>query len=40
MSNFAAAPEAVKVMMGFQMIVGRLGIYSILLVFILYRKRA
>ena len=39
MSSFAAAPEAVKVLMGFQMIVGRLGIYSILLVFILYRKR-
>ena len=40
MSNFAAAPELVKILMGFQMIVGRLGIYSILLVFILYRKRA
>ena len=39
MSSFAAAPEAVKVLMGFQMIVGRLGIYSILLVFVLYRKR-
>ncbi len=40
MSNFAMAPEAVKVLMGFQMIIGRLGIYSILLVFVLYRKRA
>ena len=40
MSSFAAAPEAVKVLMGFQMIIGRLGIYSILLVFVLYRKRA
>ena len=40
MSSFAAAPEAMKVLMGIQMIIGRLGIYSILLVFILYRKRA
>ena len=40
MSNFSGAPEAVKVLMGGQMIIGRLGIYSILLVFILYRKRA
>lgn len=40
MSNFSMAPEAVKVLMGFQMIIGRLGIYSILLVFVLYRKRA
>ena len=40
MSNFSAAPELAKVLMGGQMIVGRLGIYSILLVFILYRKRA
>lgn len=40
MSNFSAAPELAKVLMGIQMIVGRLGIYSILLVFILYRKRA
>ena len=40
MSSFAAAPEMVKVLMGFQMIIGRLGIYSILLVFVLYRKRA
>ncbi len=40
MSNFSAAPEAMKLLMGGQMIIGRLGIYSILLVFILYRKRA
>ena len=40
MSSFATAPEAVKVLMGFQMIIGRLGIYSILLVFVLYRKSA
>jgi trk system potassium uptake protein TrkH len=40
MSSFAAAPEAIKVLMGIQMIIGRLGIYSILLVFVLYRKRA
>ena len=40
MSSFAAAPELAKVLMGIQMIVGRLGIYSILLVFILYRKSA
>ena len=40
MSSFAEAPELAKVLMGGQMIIGRLGIYSILLVFILYRKRA
>lgn len=40
MSSFATAPELAKVLMGIQMIIGRLGIYSILLVFILYRKRA
>ena len=40
MSSFAGAPELAKVLMGGQMIIGRLGIYSILLVFILYRKRA
>ena len=39
MSSFSAAPEMVKVLMGIQMIIGRLGIYSILLVFVLYRKR-
>ena len=40
MSSFASAPELAKILMGVQMIIGRLGIYSILLVFILYRKRA
>ena len=40
MSNFSTAPELAKVLMGIQMIIGRLGIYSILLVFVLYRKRA
>lgn len=40
MDSFAAAPELVKILMGIQMIIGRLGIYSVLLVFILYRKRA
>ena len=40
MDSFASAPELAKVLMGIQMIIGRLGIYSILLVFILYRKRA
>ena len=40
MDSFSAAPELAKVLMGIQMIIGRLGIYSILLVFILYRKRA
>ncbi len=40
MSNFSTAPELAKVLMGTQMIIGRLGIYSILLVFVLYRKRA
>lgn len=40
MSSFSAAPELAKVLMGVQMVIGRLGIYSILLVFVLYRKRA
>ena len=40
MASFSSAPELAKVLMGIQMIIGRLGIYSILLVFILYRKRA
>ena len=40
MSTFAGAPELAKVLMGIQMIIGRLGIYSILLIFIIYRKRA
>lgn len=40
MSSFAAAPAFAKLLMGLQMIVGRLGIYSILLVFVLYRRRA
>ncbi len=40
MSSFAGAPELAKVLMGIQMIIGRLGIYSILLIFIIYRKRA
>lgn len=40
MSNFASAPAFAKLLMGLQMIVGRLGIYSILLVFVLYRRRA
>lgn len=40
MDSFASAPELAKILMGGQMIIGRLGIYSILLVFILYRKRA
>jgi len=40
MSSFSAAPAFAKLLMGLQMIVGRLGIYSILLVFVLYRRRA
>ncbi|MBQ0024393.1 MAG: TrkH family potassium uptake protein [Bacteroidales bacterium] len=39
MSSFADVPAVAKVLMGLQMIIGRLGIYSILLVFFLYRKR-
>lgn len=40
MSSFSAAPEFAKFLMGIQMIIGRLGIYSVLLIFVLYRKRA
>lgn len=39
MSNYSAVPAAAKIIMGFQMIVGRLGIYSVLLIFILFRRR-
>ena len=38
MSTFACAPEVAKLMMGVQMIVGRLGVYSVLSMFILLRK--
>lgn len=38
--SFSAAPAFVKFLMGLQMIVGRLGIYTILLTFVLYRRRA
>lgn len=38
-SSYDAAPAAARVILGIQMIIGRLGIYSILLVFILFRKR-
>lgn len=40
MGSFADAPGFAKLLMGLQMIVGRLGIYSILLVFVLYKNRA
>ena len=39
MSNFAAVPALAKVIMGFQMIVGRLGIVSILMVIPTFNKR-
>lgn len=38
MSNYDAVPAAAKIIMGFQMIIGRLGIYSVLLIFILFRR--
>ena len=40
MSSFAMAPAAAKVLMGIQMIVGRLGVYSVLSMFILFRKNS
>ena len=39
MSNFAAVPAAAKFIMGIQMIMGRLGVYSILMVFTLFGRR-
>ena len=39
MSNFAAVPALAKVIMGLQMIVGRLGIVSILMVIPTFNKR-
>ncbi len=39
MSNFAAVPALAKVLMGFQMIIGRLGIVSILMVIPTFNKR-
>ena len=39
MDNFAAVPALAKVLMGFQMIVGRLGIVSILMVIPTFNKR-
>lgn len=39
MSTFADAPAIAKIIMSIQMIIGRLGLYSVLLIFILYKKR-
>ena len=39
MSNFAAVPALAKVILGFQMIIGRLGIVSILMVIPTFNKR-
>ena len=39
MGSFSAAPEISKFLMGFQMIVGRLGVYSVLSIFILFRRK-
>ena len=39
LGSFADVPALAKIIMGFQMIVGRLGLYSILLVFFVYRRR-
>ena len=37
--NFANAPQISKIVMGIQMIVGRLSLYPVLLIFTLFRKR-
>ena len=39
MSSFADAPKIAKFVMGIQMIVGRLGLYPVLVLFTLFRKR-
>lgn len=39
MENFSLAPSAAKVIMGFQMIVGRLGVYSVLMIVPMLKKR-
>jgi len=39
MSSFAQAPAASKVLMGFQMIIGRLGVYSVLMIVPMIKKR-
>lgn len=39
MSNFALVPSAAKVIMGLQMIIGRLGIYSVLMIITLFSRR-
>lgn len=39
MSNFAAAPELAKILMGIQMIIGRLGIYSALMFLTIFDRR-
>lgn len=40
LGSFSAVPAMAKILMGLQMIVGRLGLYSILLVFFVYRRCA
>lgn len=40
MSNFADAPAMAKFIMGLHMIVGRLGLYCVIIIFFIYRKRA
>ena len=39
MANFAAVPALAKVIMGIQMIIGRLGIVSILMIIPTFNKR-
>lgn len=39
MSNFSAVPEVAKILMGLQMILGRLGIYSVLLLIPMFNRR-
>lgn len=39
MANFSAVPALAKFIMGLQMIIGRLGVYSVLMVFTLFGRR-
>jgi Trk-type K+ transport systems, membrane components len=39
MASYADAPAVAKLIMGLQMIIGRLGVFSVFLVFVLFRKR-
>lgn len=39
MGSYAEAPAVAKVLLGLQMIIGRLGVFSVFLAFVLFRKR-